>query len=531
MNHPRTLRRRVGATAALTVAAASLAVVSAPPASADTPENVLKWGMSQYLNEHLTSQTFTDGASEGADGVVTFTAGVGRRDTSTGVTSVEYQGSAHYGFAMGGPELYWVTFTDPQVRIDADGDGEILADVSWMAPGPVTGTAEDVEVTSFDATPASWSGATLSATPHWTGVVVPGTAPYPADRPVDGATWSPAMVTALPSSVRATFYASGSANDPKKRPAAFAATVAPTVAVTSTVSAAGVSVDVAGSGFTAVTNPGDAGVYAGIAKSGGLPDVASMSNQSSFVASAYALPSQIVDGKFTKTLVAPAAKLVAGTSYSVYTWQAHSHSNTTQDTETPLTINWNAIATTVKPVVTGASATYGSPSTVVVSVPGAGGTVKVEVLGTSRTATLSNGNASFEVPANVPAGSYPVSISYSGEFTHFPSSTTATLTVSKAGTKTVVAVKPKPTAKKAGKAKVTGPAGAKVAVVVKQGKKTVKKATVTLGATGAGTVTLPKAPKGGRFTVTATYAGDANREASSDKATYTVKPPKKSKKR
>ena len=35
--------------------------------------------------------------------------------------------------------------------------------------------------------------------------------------------------------------------------------------------------------------------------------------------------------------------LKQGTAYSVYTWRAHSHSSTSQDTETPVTIDWSKL--------------------------------------------------------------------------------------------------------------------------------------------------------------------------------------------
>ncbi|GAA4693558.1 Ig-like domain-containing protein [Nocardioides conyzicola] len=176
-----------------------------------------------------------------------------------------------------------------------------------------------------------------------------------------------------------------------------------------------------------------------------------------------------------------------------------------------------------------ASTTYGRTAVVTAAVPGAG-TVTLTGLGATQSKTLTEaGTAGFTVPASLAAGSYTATFAYGGNADVAGSEATKAFSVAKASSRTVVKVAPKPTAKKAGKATVTvsgATAGSKVTVVIKGGGKTVKKA-VKVNARGKVVVSVAKAPKGGSFTVTATYAGDANHKASAGKATYKVAKPKK----
>lgn len=173
------------------------------------------------------------------------------------------------------------------------------------------------------------------------------------------------------------------------------------------------------------------------------------------------------------------------------------------------------------------NAVYGRGRTVEVSVPGATGAVTLSGAGATRTGTLSAGKVSFAIPAELAAGAHPLTATYAGDADNEASTGTRELWVLRAPTKTVVGVKSKPTVKKTGKAAVRGLPRAKIAVVVKQGNKTVKRLTVRLNGAGKGVVTLPKAPKGGKFVVTAFFNGDANHDLSNDRAGYAVKKPKK----
>lgn len=176
------------------------------------------------------------------------------------------------------------------------------------------------------------------------------------------------------------------------------------------------------------------------------------------------------------------------------------------------------------------STTYGKTAVVTAAVP-AGGTVTLTGLGATQAKTLAEaGTASFTVPASLAAGAYTATFAYGGNGDYLGSEATKAFSVAKATTRTVVKVKPKATSKKAGKATVTvtgAAAGSKVTVVIKGGGKKAVTKTVRVNAKGVATVALAKAPKGGSFVVTASYAGDANHGRSSGKATYKVTKPKK----
>lgn len=105
----------------------------------------------------------------------------------------------------------------------------------------------------------------------------------------------------------------------------------------------GVAFRVNGYGFTAVTNPGDNGVYVGLAEAGGLPPVDDRENTDLFAGVAWVMPSSFSGDTWVTSFVADPEKLDPTKSYSLYTWQAHTHSNTTQDTETPVVIDWASL--------------------------------------------------------------------------------------------------------------------------------------------------------------------------------------------
>jgi hypothetical protein len=440
---------------------ASFAVLPSAPAQAAPPENNLQWGMSQYLNEHLTGQTFSNGATEDAStGVVTFTQGTGWH--SGGAASIQYIGTARYAFVNGGTEFYSVTFADPKVTVDGSGEGTIVADVSWTITPSTTGSLDNAVVTTFASTGASWTGDVLTGTPRWAGVAA--VDEYGTGKPVDGKSWAVPFVKALPSSLNPTFYASGSnpTNDAKKAPAAFvaAATSTPQVTVaTTSASSSGLTLKVDGAGFNAATQQGDAGVYVGLAPSGGLPDTSEMSSMSQFAAVDWVMPSQFSSGAWTKSLTAPVSKLDRTKSYSIYTWQAHTHSNTTQDTVTPVTIDWAALtpaAAAPAPVATKATPTVtldwakkpvaGKKGKLTVAVAGGAAaptgqlTLSLEREGTDKVKTLQvtlvNGSARVTLP-KLKQGRWTVTVAYAGDSGH----TTATSDLK-------VKVKPRDHAKK-----------------------------------------------------------------------------------
>lgn len=460
--------RRVAALVAATLVSTGLVSTGlgttlASPASAAT-DSTLVWKINQQFFQHLSVHTFTGGASESVTGVITFPNGTGVIDDQTGAGTVQYEGSVTGAF----PGYYAITFADPAVTVDADGNGEITAVVSnWS---PESGGSESpttparVVLTTFDAG-TDWADGSITATPHYDGVLPAGSETATAlgigdGKPIDGASFAPELLGQLTSDVRAHFYASSTTNKPNKAPSEFTATgetgtvttpeePTPTVSVATSYADQAVTFDVDGSGFTAVTNPGDAGIYVGLAPAGGLPDVSTQEGMDAFADSEWVRPTQMADGTWSVTLDPLTEDLVEGTDYAIYTWQAHTHSNTTQDTETAVQIDWSQLETPV---------------------------------------------------------------------------------VEPVATKVALKVSKKPTVKKAGKLAVTvksADAG-QVTVVVKKGSKTVVKKTLSVNAAGKATLALPKAgKKGGTFKVTATYAGTEDYQASSAKTSYKVKAAKK----
>ena len=430
------------------VAGASLAVLPAPSAQAAPADYTLQWGVSQYLNEHLTSQLFSNGATENATtGVVTFTGGTGWHNGSS--TSMQYTGTARYAFVQGSTEIYSLTFKDPLVTVDGTGEGKISADVSWAVPSQsVSGAVTDTVVTTFAATAGSWSGDVLSGTPRWAGVAA--TDEYGAGKPADGKSWTVPFVKALPSSLNPFFYASGSANDFKKPPAAFVAmsSSTPTVAVTTTSASptAGLGLKVDGVNFNPTTQTGDAGIYVGLAPSDAVIDYSDMSAMDKFAAVDWVMPSQFTSGAFSKALTAPTAKLDPTKSYSIFTWQAHTHSNTSQDTKTPVTINWSALAAPAAKQASTVLASFNKApkankkAEFAVTVSGGSatptGTVVVTLArkGTSTTKSVSSalvgGAALFQLPKFKP-GKWTLTTTYAGDSALTASQTTTTVKVKK----------------------------------------------------------------------------------------------------
>lgn len=442
--------RLVASAAATALAASGLALVAAAPASAATAPS-FTWGISQQFEDHLSSQVLADGAQEPEDGVFVFPNGTGSYDTATGAASLTYDGSVQGTFTIPvvGTEVYSVTFADPAVTVEPDGDGTLTALVSAKVNGGMGQPAADVApkrvtVSTFDAPDWTVAGglASLTATPDWAGVLVPGSAEATAlamkdGQPVDGKSWATDLLGHLPAGLRPHFHASGANADAKKAPAAFTAQAPPAAAATPEVSVSttatspenGVTLSVSGSGFRAVTNPGDAGVYVGLAPSGGLPSTDSQTDQGAFAASAWVMPQQMPTGSFTVSITAPTDKLDPSKDYSVYTWQAHTHSNTTQDTETAVAIDWSrlvpATPSKTKPAVTVKVPKKPTPAKagkVKVALKGGSGVVagkvKVQVkkagkVVKTRSATLAKGKATLALP-KLATGRYQLKVVYAG---------------------------------------------------------------------------------------------------------------------
>ena len=221
-------------------------------------------------------------------------------------------------------------------------------------PGEAAEAPEQVTVVRFSAT-ASTTASSTTVVPLWAGELPPGSPEALAlglavDRPVDGKSFHPEFIAALNPGVRGHFLATSATSD-AKRPGTVVAGDVPTVAASVTAASAtdGVTVKVVGTDFNAVTNPGDAGVYVGIAPAALAIDFDDRSSTSKFAAVDYVTPARFVRDGFTSVLTAPVDKLVKGTEYAVFTWQAHTHSTTSQDTRTAFAIDWSLLAAPVAP--------------------------------------------------------------------------------------------------------------------------------------------------------------------------------------
>lgn len=329
--------------------------LSASPASAEVP-STLTWKVSDQFAGHLGTHQLSGGATEDAAKVVTFPGGEGGVEAD-GSGTVSYDGSVAGSFAFGGTTYYSVTLAEPTVTVDADGNGTITAVVSAQnaaAQGNPAASTTPARVTvaefdSEDGFVASGEGTTLTATPAWDNVMPAGgeralALGLPAGQPIGGKSWHPDIFDQLTPGVRPHFYATADNNT--KAPAPFTATAPPAAAPAPSVqyqvvgsNKNGLQVKVDGAGFNATTNPGDAGVYVGIARAGGLPDTSEF-DLSAFAAADWVMPNQMPGGSFSKTLTAPITKLDPKRTYSIYTWQAHTHSNPSQDTETRVSIDF-----------------------------------------------------------------------------------------------------------------------------------------------------------------------------------------------
>ncbi|MBS4751635.1 hypothetical protein KG112_02290 [Nocardioides sp. zg-ZUI104] len=462
------LRATVAATAAAGVTAAGLSLVPGAfvPANADAANAELRWEISGWFDNHLSTHSYAGGVTEDGDGVLTF--GGGERSVVDGVEQVQYDGAVTGAFEFMGTRHYSITVKDPVVVVDGN-DGAIKATVSaTVDQAPDTAPAL-VTLTTFDVSAASrTTGAgldTLTATPRWADVLPTGTAPaeleLAADRPLEGKSWDVSLLKHLPSSLRAHFHKTGtSASQETKAPAQFSAEIptaapapaAPKVRVATTAqSAAGATVKVDGTGFVAPVT-GAAGIYVVVGKAGGRPQGQSAAEGiKNSVAAAWLANTPtpgatgvLKDGAFSLSLNLPAAKLAKGQAYSVYTFQAHLVADASYDTETRVVLDGSKIfpvkpaATTAKIKVSKVPTTKKKGKVVITVTGGAkkpsgkvkvtynGGKLKGKKVKVSKTVRLgANGTVSVTLPKSA-KGKRTVKVKYLGTNTH-----KATKTVSK----------------------------------------------------------------------------------------------------
>jgi Big-like domain-containing protein len=357
-------RRRVGRASVTAVAllGASLALLPASPAQAAQTGTInagtAAWGISTYLNANSPGRPnpyvagYVAPASYDATSKLTTWGNATGTVKQDGSATLDVAGSSiNWANASSG---HWLRLTDLRATLDSTGNGSVSAVVSYgVSSSPATFDETTVQRGPLRVDVVALAGNTAgdrTLTPTsatWTGL--------------DGA-WDPAFLTFLSGdstadpAVPAWGYKSTVVNDPTKpdrAPSPFTFSVstgAPQTAVTVTGAdpTTGLRLKVDGTGFRGNSLPGDAGVYAGLAASGGLPDVSTSAGMDSFAASAY-IPGAIPTGSFSTILTAAPTKLDRTKSYSVYTWQSHTHSNTSQDTETPVTIDWAALGLATTP--------------------------------------------------------------------------------------------------------------------------------------------------------------------------------------
>ena len=424
------------------VGVADAAVPTAPTAATGS----FNWKVSTTFDTAFATHELAGGVTENeADGVLSFPALSSTVDPVSGAGTVQYDGSVKGSFVFGGVLQYWVKIEDPAVTVDADGEGRITAAVSgWNIAG--MGSPEEstsparVVVTTFDAADR-WSTRSIAATPDWAGVLAAGSPEATAlgittpGQPVDGKSFAPSFLGQITSGVRARFYWTSGSDS--KAPAPFTASYADaarSVATTPSYANQSVAIKVDGAGFTRTdNNPGDSGVYVGLAPAGGLPSTSSQADIDKFAAAQWVTAAAIKGGgKFSTTLTAAAGALKQGTAYSVYTWRAHSHSSTSQDTETPVTIDWSKLtaappATPTKAATKASAKVTKKPTTakggaLSVTLKSSGGkpagkvTVKLTSKGkkaVTRSAKAKKGKAVVKLP-KLKAGTWKATVVYAG---------------------------------------------------------------------------------------------------------------------
>ena len=453
--------KRVLATAVTAALAfAGVTAVAAPASAVETDtvtDGTFSWSISKQMVDHMSTKTPTEGATLDA-GVFTFVDGTGTFDPETGESNISYSGSAYLAFAFGTSTIYSLTISNPNVIVDEDGNGQIRADVDNYISSPVSnGSVDDVLITTFttgDGTTDTWTGdttATLTDLPKWDNVLAPGSADAAEVGltngvvPLNGQSFTKDFLLSIGSGLRAHFYASGTAESPtasnvKKFPAQFTATAeyaSPTVE-TSFVSASnadGYKIQVDGDGFRQVTNPGDAGIYAAVAPAGGAPGY-SGADIGKYFGTKYifangpetATTSRLTDGKFSTVLTLPSASLDPNVEYSLYTWQSHTHSNTTQDTETPLDIDFDAVERYISTTELGletATVVIGDDVVATATVEGATGSVEFfDAEASLGSADLVDGVASLTIEG-LAVGTHSLTAVYGGNANYAKSTSSA----------------------------------------------------------------------------------------------------------
>lgn len=446
MDHPSTVRnapsRRVTRPLALLVSgalAASALVLVPTAAQADATTTVsnatLSWGFNNYASFSVgavTGNAATDTAV--SPRAFTLTHGSGQLDAD-GTGSIDFTGSVSYTYATPGPSFPGAyVFSGFHLDVTDGATGTLTADVSGSST--FVTAADDVVIATFGISSYSFVNGALSlatADPDYT----PST-DYP------NGSWPLAFMAQVTSSGKAFFYPSGNPVDPNSASNLSKKPVALTVlspAVTASVSyptGGGVDIAVAGTGFARLNQ----GVYVGVGPVGlDLNLTSDPAYQAQFLAADWITTSALGSaGTVSSTLHVDTAKLSKTGTYAVYTWNAHAHATTANDTITPVPFSYSsltdapaepvtpvAVATTTRLGASSAKLVYGHSTTLTATVgSGATGTVRFsdgsKTLGTVR---VSGGKAVLTTSKTLLVGTHSIVARYSGDSTHRASTSSA----------------------------------------------------------------------------------------------------------
>lgn len=328
-----TRAKRSLATGLATVVGAAALTVMAPSTASAVAAGDLKWKVSDWWGVHFTN-TASGGATvnEGGDEVTTFPVKSAVKDV-TGRTTIKFAGSTKAAFRA----FYDLTISNPTLVIDAAGNGSLTVDTQ----DSMGGTGAQVQtLTIAGATGSLASGLTIGAESF--------------DSP---------FVNSFSSALQATFTDPSKTNGVDVFPADAVATatsvsgpaVKTSASVTKKVGNVVSQIRVNGQNFVKPDDLADAayaGIYLGVAPSGAMPSTSLQADRAKFVGEAPVWKEAITNGSFSALVPIKTALLKPGVSYSVYTWQAHSHVSAALDSETKLGI----LKPVAPPVVTKAKA-------------------------------------------------------------------------------------------------------------------------------------------------------------------------------
>ena len=85
-----------------------------------------------------------------------------------------------------------------------------------------------------------------------------------------------------------------------------------------------------------------------LAQAGEFPETDDFEDQEKVADTVWVPQAQMIDGSFAVTLDPKRKHLDPRRSYSVYTWQAHAHSNAASDTETRVAIDFSKVGKATK---------------------------------------------------------------------------------------------------------------------------------------------------------------------------------------